>query len=124
METQQRMYASLFSYDMSLSIFKAFCEVWCRTTSTFCTKSGDMVISLWDLQVLGGPPADGAYEKEVILSVRELLSTGCGSFLFFAFHRLCQDVHGIIQLPAFEWICFWFRGRHIYTTPPSCGNRN
>jgi len=45
----QGLYASLFSYDMNVNIFKAFCELWCHTTNTFCTESGDMSISLWDM---------------------------------------------------------------------------
>jgi len=107
---------------MNLTIFNAFCELWCHTTNTFCTKSGDMVNSLWDMRTIGGLPADGAYYEEVIPFVRELLSAG-RIFLFFAFHRLCQDVHGIVQLTPTEWIRFWFRGRQIYTPPPSRDNR-
>ena len=44
---------SLFSYDMSANIFKSFCELWCHTTNTFCTESGDMSISLWGMWVIG-----------------------------------------------------------------------
>ena len=125
------LYAFLFSYDMSFTVFKAFCELWCHTTNIFCTESGDMAISLWDLRAIAGLPTDGAYYKEVIPSARELLSVGHGdndipatcSFLFCAFHRLCQDVHGIVQLTASEWIRFWFRGRQICTPPPSRENR-
>jgi len=40
------LYASLFSYDMSANIFKSFYELWCHTSNTFCTESGDMSISL------------------------------------------------------------------------------
>jgi len=77
-----------------------------------------MSISLWDLQTIGGLPADGAYYEEVIPSVREPLFAGRGdndipatcTFFFSAFHRLCQDVHGIVQLPATEWIRIWFQG--------------
>ena len=86
-----------------------------------------MSIFLWDLRTIGGLPADGAYYEEVIPSARELLSAGRGdndipatcTFLFSAFHRLCQDVHGIVQLPATEWIRFWFRGRQIYAPSPA-----
>ena len=89
---------------MSLTIFKAFCELWCHTTNTFCTESGDMSICLWDLWVISGLPVDGAYYNEVIPSAEELLSAGRGnndipttcSFLFSTFHRLCQDVHDIL----------------------------
>jgi len=70
------LYASLFSYDMSANIFKSFCELWCHTTNTFCTESGDMSISLWDMWVIGGLPADGSYYEEVIPSARELLAAG------------------------------------------------
>jgi len=67
-----------------------------------------MLISLWDVQVISKLPADGAYYEEVTPSARELLSAGRGdndipvtcTFLFSAFHRLCQDVHGIVQLSA------------------------
>ena len=55
---------------MSLTVFKAFCELWCRTTNNFCTKSGDMSISLWNLQAIGGLPINGAYNEEVIPSAR------------------------------------------------------
>jgi len=104
------LYASLFAYDMGLTIFKAFYELWCHTTNTFCIESGSISISLWDLWAIGGLPADGAYYEEVIPSTKELLSTGHGdndipmtySFLFSAFHRLCQDVHSIVQLPTSE----------------------
>jgi len=75
-----------------------------------------MSISLWDLRAIGGLLADGAYYEEVIPSVRELLSAGRGdndipvtcSFLFSAFHRLCQDVRGIVQRTASDWIRLWF----------------
>ena len=67
---------------MSLTVFKAFCELWCHTTNTFCTESGDMSISLWDLRTIGGLLADGAYYKEVILSARKLLSAGRGEMIF------------------------------------------
>ena len=90
-----------------------------------------MPISLWDLRTIGGLPADGAYYEEVIPSAGELLFAGRGdndipttcTFLFSAFHRLSQDVHGVVQLSATEWIRFWFRGRQIYTPPPSRDNR-
>jgi len=108
--------ASLFSYDMILTTFKAFCELWCHTNNTFCTESGDMSISLSDLRAIGGLLADSPYYEEIILSARELVSAGGGddnipatyTFLFSAIDRLCQDVHGIVQLLDFEWICFWF----------------
>ena len=101
---------------MSLTVFKALCELWCHTINNFCTKSGDISISLWDWQTIGGLPVDGAYYEEVIPSAREFLSTGrddnnipatC-SCLFCLFHRLYQDVHGIVQSTASEWIRFWF----------------
>ena len=38
------------------------------------------------------------------------------TFLFSAFHRLCQDVNGIVQLAASKWICIWFHG-HRFTLP-------
>jgi len=99
-----RLYASLFSYDISLIVFKAFCELRRHTSNTFCIESSDISISLWNLQAIGGLPADGAYYEEVLLSSRELLSTGHGdndilatcSFLFSTFHRLYQDIHGIV----------------------------
>jgi len=67
-------------------------------------------MSLWDLRIIGGIPAHGAYYEEVIASVRKFLPVGHGdnnifltySFLFYVFHRLRQDVHKIVQLPASE----------------------
>ena len=78
-----------------------------------------MSISLWDLRAVGGLATDGAYYEEVISSAKERFSTGRGdynilatcSFFFSAFHRLCEDINGIAEFIASEWICFWFRGR-------------
>lgn len=106
------LYSSLFSYDVNLTIFKAFCELWCHTTNTFCTESSDMSISLLDLWIIGELPGDDAYYEEEIPFAKELLSAGrrnnnipaTYSFLFSAFHRLCQDVHGIVWLPVSKWI--------------------
>jgi len=67
------LYASLFSYDMSVNVFKAFCELWCHTTNTLCIESDDMSISLWDMRVIGGLSTDGSYYEEIIPSARELL---------------------------------------------------
>jgi len=105
--------ASLFSYDMSVNVFKAFCELWCHTTNTFCIESGDMSMSLWDKRVIGGIPADGSCYEEVTPSASELLSgeqdnkplKTC-TFLFSTLHRLCHDVNGIIHLAASDWIRF------------------
>jgi len=69
-------YASLFSYDMSVNVFRAFCELWYYTTNTFCTESGDMSISLWDMRIRGGLSANGSYYKEVVPSARELFFGG------------------------------------------------
>ena len=123
------LYAPLFSYDMSVNVFKALCELWCHTTNTFCTKSCDMSMSLWDMRVIGGLPAYGSCYEEIIPSARELFSIGqdkkpletC-TFLFSAFHRLCQGVNGVVQLAASKWIRFWFRGPHVYTTSPQRHN--
>jgi len=81
---------SLFFYDMSLTVFKVFYKLWCHTANTFCTESGDISISLWDLWIIGGLPINGAYYEEVIPSARKLLFAGHGdnnipatcSFLF------------------------------------------
>ena len=60
------LYASLFSYDMSVNVFKAFCELWYHTPNTLCTESGNMSISLWDMQIIGGLSADESYYEEVV----------------------------------------------------------
>ena len=105
------MYASLFSHDMSANVFKAFYELWCHTTNTFCTESGGMSISSWDMWVIGGLPVDRSYYEEAIPSAKELLAAGQDNeqlktctFLFSAFHRLCEDVNSVVHFTAPEWI--------------------
>jgi len=51
---------------MSLIAVKAFWGLWFLTINIFSMESRDMSISLWDLQVIGGIPADGVYYEEVI----------------------------------------------------------
>jgi len=114
---------------MSVNIFKAFCELWCHTADTFCTESSDMSISLRDMWVISGLPADRSYYENLVPPARELLTARqenkqlktC-TFLFSAFHRVCQDVNGIFQLTTPEWIRFWFCGPQFYTTPPQRDN--
>jgi len=97
------LYASLFSYNMSANILKVFCELRCHTINTFCTENDDMSISLWDMQIIGGLPADKSYYEEVVPSARELLFVGYNNkplmtctFLFSTFHKLWQDVNGVL----------------------------
>jgi len=50
----QVVYVSLYSYSHDAYVLCAFCKSWCPTTNTFPTLSGDLSISLWDLDQLGG----------------------------------------------------------------------
>ncbi|KAH6802992.1 hypothetical protein C2S51_034438 [Perilla frutescens var. frutescens] len=69
------VYASLFTYDRSTEIMKAFCEAWCPLTNTLLTSSGELSISLWDLHFLSGLPVYGAFYDEVVPCTEELKGT-------------------------------------------------
>jgi len=91
-----------------------FYELLCHTTSTFCRKRGNMFISLCNLQATGQLLTNETYYNEIIPSTKELIFAWeegnsiptTGIFLSSAFHILCQDFNGSIQLRASKWMHF------------------
>ncbi|KAH0636783.1 hypothetical protein KY289_036698 [Solanum tuberosum] len=94
------VYTSLFTYDYDDNVLHAFCELWHPSTNTLSTFIGEMSISLWDLQAIGGLPVQGHFYDEVVPSAKELtqmdaqkellLPQSC-RYLFSAFYRLAKD---------------------------------
>lgn len=119
------VYASLFTYDRNIEVVKAFCEAWCPMTNTLLTSHGEMSVSLWDLHILFGLPADGTLYDEVIPCATELFGTDRGgklylppscSHLFHAYHLLGVQNHSV---SIDGWIRFWSRKVLKYKPPPA-----
>ncbi|KAL0349850.1 UNVERIFIED_CONTAM: hypothetical protein Sradi_4134200 [Sesamum radiatum] len=70
------VYASLFTYDNNSNIIKAFCKAWCPFTNTLLTSSGELSISLWNLDVFVGFPMTGCLYDEVVPNALELTGIG------------------------------------------------
>ncbi|XP_040369571.1 uncharacterized protein LOC121051359 [Rosa chinensis] len=122
------IFASLFSYDRFAPVIRAFCEYWCPVTNTLHTSSGEMSISLWDLDQLGGLPIAGRFYDEVVLTAEELSATSKGSqqscrYLFLAYHKLCKESQGQ-KVKITSWIRYWYRGALRYKRPPNKSTRN
>ncbi|KAH0764534.1 hypothetical protein KY285_000405 [Solanum tuberosum] len=123
------VYTSLFTYDYDDNVLHAFCELWRPSTNTLSTFIGEMSISLWDLQSIGGLPVQGHFYDEVVPSAKELtqtdtqkkllLSQSC-RYLFSAFYRLAKD--DLQEVSVHDWVKFWFRGPNRYVVPPQKEN--
>ncbi|KAK6147727.1 hypothetical protein DH2020_018639 [Rehmannia glutinosa] len=123
------VYASLFTYDNSSNIMRAFCEAWCPSTNTLLTSFGELSISLWDLHTLAGLPIIGSLYDEVVPCAKELtgfdemasqfLPRSC-AYLLHAYHHLRKIVNGSqsSQVPVSEWIRFWSKKLTKYNKPP------
>ncbi|KAH0730259.1 hypothetical protein KY289_001447 [Solanum tuberosum] len=119
------VYTSLFTYDYDDNVLHAFCELWRPSTNTLSTFIGEMSISLWDLQSIGGLPVQGHFYDEVVPSAKELTQTDTQKelllpqscrYLFSAFYRLAKD--GLQEVSIHDWVKFCFRGPNRYAEPP------
>ncbi|XP_057810972.1 uncharacterized protein LOC131025283 [Salvia miltiorrhiza] len=124
------VYASLFTYDCQPEMVKAFCEAWCPETNTILTSSGEMSISLWDLQYLSGLPCTGTLYDEVVPCAKEILGKdqfgnpfiplSC-RYLLSAYyslkHRDGEDPKSSVSID--EWIKFWSKKASKYSHPPA-----
>ncbi|KAH0665733.1 hypothetical protein KY285_026939 [Solanum tuberosum] len=119
------VYTSLFTYDYDDNVLHAFCELWRPSTNTLSTFIGEMSISLWDLQSIGGLPVQGHFYDEVVPSAKELTQTDTKKelllpqscrYLFSAFYRLAKD--DLQEVSVHDWVKFWFRGPNRYVEPP------
>ncbi|KAL0463332.1 UNVERIFIED_CONTAM: hypothetical protein Slati_0220800 [Sesamum latifolium] len=77
------VYASLFTYDRSYDVIKAFREACCPSTNTLLTSFGELSISLWDLHTLTGLPMNGLLYDEVVPCAKGLDSVDEINFLKF-----------------------------------------
>ncbi|KAH0709108.1 hypothetical protein KY284_010535 [Solanum tuberosum] len=119
------VYTSLFTYDYDDNVLHAFYELWRPSTNTLPTFIGEMSISLWDLQSIGGLPVQGHFYDEVVPLAKELTQTDTKKelllpqscrYLFSAFYRLAKD--DIQEVSVHDWVMFWFRGPNRYAEPP------
>uniref|UniRef100_M1E0D8 Aminotransferase-like plant mobile domain-containing protein n=1 Tax=Solanum tuberosum TaxID=4113 RepID=M1E0D8_SOLTU len=119
------VYTSLFTYDYDDNVLHAFCELWRPSTNTLSTFVGEMSISLWDLQAIGGIPVQGHFYDEVVPSAKELTQTDTQKelllpqscrYLFSAFYILAKD--DLQEVSVHDWVKFWFRGPNNYAEPP------
>ncbi|KAH0643747.1 hypothetical protein KY285_032823 [Solanum tuberosum] len=119
------VYTSLFTYDYDDNVLHAFCELWRPSTNTLSTFIGEMSISLWDLQSIGGLLVQGNFYDEVVPSAKELTQTDTQKelllpqscrYLFSAFYRLAKD--DLQEVSVHDWVKFWFRGPNRYAEPP------
>ncbi|GAA0145879.1 hypothetical protein LIER_05960 [Lithospermum erythrorhizon] len=74
--------ASLFIYEYSDPLMKAFVECWCPSTNTPLLPHGEVSIFLWDLYKLGGLPIAGYLMDEVVPSA-ECLSSSIAECISF-----------------------------------------
>ncbi|KAK9748836.1 hypothetical protein RND81_02G084400 [Saponaria officinalis] len=105
---------------------RALFESWCPETNTLHTQAGELSISLWDLQKLGGLPIDGEIYDEVIswpvtLMQRDpagnrIILESC-TCLFAAFRRLMKRPSAKGRVSAQQWIEFWFKREMTYDLP-------
>ena len=121
------VYASLFSYDRVAPVIRAFCKYWCPTTNTLHTSQGEMSISLWDLDRVGGLPIKGRFYDEVVPEVEDFATTNkngdlflpsCCRHLFLAYHNLRKEVKGKQGVKITAWIRYWYKGSKRYQRPP------
>ncbi|KAH0644118.1 hypothetical protein KY290_035094 [Solanum tuberosum] len=119
------VYTSLYTYDIDDNVLHAFCELWRPSTNMLSTFIGEMSISLWDLQSIGGLPVEGHFYDEVVPSAKELTQTDTQKefllpqscrYLFSAFYRLAKD--DLQEVSVHDWVKFWFRGPNRYAEPP------
>ncbi|MCD7454732.1 hypothetical protein HAX54_025795, partial [Datura stramonium] len=110
------VYGLLFTYDRNQTSCKPFANLGVllriRNTST-----GEISISLWNLQAIGGLPIEGSLYEEIVSNVAELTGTydrGWGRFLpqacenlFDTFHRLREGDRNNLNVPVRKWIIFW-----------------
>ncbi|GAA0140046.1 hypothetical protein LIER_35180 [Lithospermum erythrorhizon] len=71
------VHASLYIYEYSDPLVKAFVECWSPSTNTLLLPYDKLSISLWDLYKLGGLPIDGHLMDEVV-PFAEYLSSSVG----------------------------------------------
>ncbi|KAL3502694.1 hypothetical protein ACH5RR_037143 [Cinchona calisaya] len=118
------IHASLFTYDYCDNTLHAFLELWCHTTNTLHSSTGELSISLWDLRKLGGLPIHVTFYDEVVPSADELCGTSVDGksrlpasciHLFSAFHKLTKRTKDVRIV---DWIQFWFKGQSRYQQPP------
>ncbi|GAA0176078.1 hypothetical protein LIER_29135 [Lithospermum erythrorhizon] len=105
--------ASLFTYEYSDALMKAFVECWSLSTNTLLLPHGEVSISLWDLCKLGGLVVAGHLMDEVVPSAECLPSSLDKSdriaescrFLLHAYHHLVSSSpdHSISMV---DWIGF------------------
>jgi hypothetical protein len=122
------IFALLFSYDRVAAVIRAFCAYWYPATNTLHTSRGEMSISLWDMDQLGGLPIAGRFYDEVVPAAEELSATSKGSqqscrYLFLAYHKLCKEGQGQ-KVKITSWIRYWYRGALRYKRPPNKSQRN
>ncbi|KAH0688041.1 hypothetical protein KY284_018594 [Solanum tuberosum] len=119
------VYTSLSTYDYDDNVLHAFCDLWRPSTNALSTFIGEMSISLWDLQAIGGLPVQGHFYDEVVPSAKELTQTDTKKellfpqscrYLFSAFYILAKD--DLQEVSVHDWVKFWFRGPNEYAEPP------
>ncbi|KAL3520565.1 hypothetical protein ACH5RR_018714 [Cinchona calisaya] len=98
------VHASLFTYDYCDNILHAFLELWCHTTNTLHSSTGELSISFWDLRKLRCLPIHGIFYDEVVPSTDELcaistdgkpqLPASCIR-LFSSFHKLTKTTKDV-----------------------------
>ncbi|GAA0186021.1 hypothetical protein LIER_33309 [Lithospermum erythrorhizon] len=106
--------ASLFTYEHSDTLMKAFVEYWSPSTNTLLLPHGKASISLWDTYKLGGLPV-ARYLMDEVVPLAECMSPSLGKsdripewcrFLLYAYHHLASSSSDRSISPA-EWISFW-----------------
>ncbi|KAI5314606.1 hypothetical protein L3X38_043782 [Prunus dulcis] len=110
---------SRYPYMYSLSVWKAFLELWGPLTNTLHQGNGEMGISLYDLKIIGGLPILGVPYEEFIPPNRDL---HCEAMfpptireLLLIYSQLCSLYD---QKCVFwdQWVAHFFRGKIIYGT--------
>ena len=110
---------SRYPYMYSLSVWKAFLELWGPLTNTLHQGNGEMGISLYDLKIIGGLPILGVPYEEFIPPNRDLhreaMFPPTIRELLLIYSQLCSLYD---QKCVFwdQWVAHFFRGKIIYGT--------
>ena len=106
-------YVSLFTFDHDESLVQFFCRFWCSSTNNLHTLVVELLISLWDLNKIGGLSIYGKLYDDVIPMDNELMHEKTYKHLFSTYYKLYgeSETH---QVTICDWIKFWYKGPSRY----------
>nr|CAD1831615.1 unnamed protein product [Ananas comosus var. bracteatus] len=111
-------------YELDSRIFKGLIEAWCLETNTFYFPYGEVGISLWDINVLGGIPILGDMYEEFVPRNCDLdmydycrrvnFNFGINNYnltsLLVVYEWLVAKNQGGVVYYYNQWVDFWYQG--------------